>query len=205
MVLRRVVPSALVNENRVVLEGQPSEPLPPEQVYISPALTTVQDGERGDTLEDLPQESYEVPKTTWFGFFGWGRRKQSSPSQSIEVETAEKKWFELPEEVSWIRAELLEIKRYFPEVELFQDDSGSLVWKGNIEGLGEVEIHYPENYPRALPRLVIEEATKAEKAEILGKISELHSCTPAVALVVAMKCLLARRISNVVSNSSEKA
>jgi hypothetical protein len=204
MVLRRVIPSALVNENRVILEGEPSEPLPPEQVYISPVLG-VRDGQRGNTLEDLPQDSYEVPRTTWFLRFGWGRKK-SPPSQSVEVETIEKKWFELPEGISRLKAELLEMKRYFPELELFQDDFGSLVWKGNVAGLGEVEIHYPENYPKGLPRLVLN-ATEAEKAEIAGKISELHSCTPALALVIAMKYFLARRISNVVSNSSrsEKA
>jgi hypothetical protein len=204
MVLRRVIPSALVNENRVVLEGGPSEPLPPEHVYISPALG-VRDGERGDALEDLPRDSYEVPKTTWFLRFGWGRKKPS-PSQPFVVKTAEK-WFERPEGISRLRAEMLEMKRYFPELELFRDDSGSLIWKGNIEGLGEIEIHYPENYPRNLPRLVVAKATKAEQAEIAGKMSEHLSCTPAVALVIAMKCLLARRVSNVVAKSgrSEEA
>jgi len=212
MVLRRV-PSALVNADRVVLEGEPTEELPLGQVYISPTVG-VRDGERGDTIEDLPNDAREIPKTEYFGIFGLGRKKRSSPPQSFETETVsietaltEKKWFELPEGISRLRAELLEMKRYFPELELYQNDVGSLVWKGEIEGLGEVEVQYPEVYPRGLPRLVLK-TTEAEKSELARKIFEHHfQVTPAVALVIAMK-YLARRIPNgVVSDSSgsEKA
>jgi hypothetical protein len=208
MVLRRVLPSALVNQNRVVLEGEPSEQLPAEHCYVSPALGVL-DGENGDTIEDLPADVYEVPKTTWFLRFGWGREKRPSPSRSIEIKPTENRWFELPDGMSRLKAEILEINRFFKgELELFQDDSGSLVWKGTVEGLGEIETHYPRDYPRGLPRIVLN-AAEADKTELAMKISGHHSnVTPAVALVIAIKYFLARRFSNgVVSkpSGSEKA
>ena len=205
--LRKVVPSGLLNGSKIILEGQPGEPLPPEQVYISPALGKAYDGERGDTIESLPPDAKEIDKTIWYGF-GWGKKKQSSPPQSVATGTTGKKWFELPEGINRLRTELLEMKRYFPEFELYQDDSGLLIWKGNVGGLGEVEILYPEGYPVVLPRLAIAELTEAEKAELAGNISEHHSImTPTVALVIAVKYFLARRIPNAVvpnSRGSEK-
>lgn len=83
MVLRRLVPSALLNDSRVVLEGGSDESLPSGQVYVSPTSGKVYDGSRGDSLAQLPPDATEVKRTTWWVRLRWKKREGENPSQSF--------------------------------------------------------------------------------------------------------------------------
>ena len=205
MVYRRVVPQALLNENRVVLEGSPDERLPSGQVYVSPMSRRVYDREKGDRLANLPPDATEIPKTTWWLKFPqlWkGRGADKAPqipfplaaiNRGMESQEAWS-WYKVPAEIQRLKAEYQEMKRYFPDFDLYQDDLSMLLWIGSIESLGEIRIQYAADYPRSPFKVTVIGATDSQNAEINEKISEYRalSITPAGALIVAMRFLLAK-------------
>jgi hypothetical protein len=209
MVLRRVVPSALLNDNRVVIEGEANERLPRDYVYVSPTTRRVYDRGKGDTVSSLPADSLEVPKTTWwFKFWKRGEIGSSPPSNpqregvgTPEVKPLETrpgqdlKWHETPEGVRRLKAEYLEMKRYFPDFELYQDDRQQMLWAGSIEGIGEIRIQYFSDRSKELFRLTAQNLTETQNMAIRQKIAEYQvlNITPTGALIVAMRYLLAER------------
>jgi hypothetical protein len=48
-------------------EGDESELLPVDRVYIDPISGSVRDGCRGHRLGDLHGHEIEIPRTTWYG------------------------------------------------------------------------------------------------------------------------------------------
>jgi len=209
LVYRKVVPQALLNENRVVLQGSPDERLPGGQVYVSPTSRRVYDGEKGDRLANLPPDATEIPKTTWWLKLPqlWkGRGADKAPQipfpvagrateMAAEMENQEaRSWYGTPAEIQRLKAEYQEMKRYFPDFDLYQDDLSMLVWIGSIEGLGETRIQYPADYPRSPFKLKVIGATDSQNAEVNEKISEYRALniTPAGALIVAMRMSLAK-------------
>lgn len=217
MVYRRVVPQALLNEDRVVLEGaDANERLPGGRVYVSPSSGRVYDGEKGDRLASLPPDSAEVDKTTWYlDLKFWNKKSggkpppqprtpQRKPIQiAVQRETEPTNWYQTSEGVRRLQAHFLEMNRYFHDFELCENGSGGMLWIGDL-GFSEVQLVYPDN-PEQLFRFVASNATESENSEINQKIAEYQrqKITPAAALIVAMRLILASRgkIDGVVPNS----
>jgi hypothetical protein len=206
MVSRRVLPSALLNDNRIVLEGEASERLPQDRVYVSPTTRRAYDGAKGDTISNLPPDAVEVDKTTWwFRFWKRGEKKPTPPptAQPIEpmpetrsLESHQGKWYEQPEGVRRLKAELLEMRRYFPDFELCQNDLGDLLWLGNIAGIGEITIQYQSDSLGERFLLTAQNLTEEQNAEINQKVApyQRSNITPTGALIVAIRCILAERV-----------
>lgn len=205
MVLRRVVPSALLNEGRVVMEGEQGERLPEGRVYVSPTTRRVYDGAKGDVLNNLPPDAVEVDKTTWW-FRLWKRgEKNQSPlptTQPVEqtpettsLESHHGKWYEQPEGIRRLKAELLEMKRYFPDFELCQNDLEDLLWVGNIEGIGEITIQYQSDHSSDF-HVTVQNSTEEQNIGINRKIAGYQrlNITATGVLIVAMRYLIADRV-----------
>jgi len=206
MVLRRVLPSALLNDNRVVLEGEASERLPQDRVYVSPTTRRAYDGTKGDTISHLPPDAVEVDKTTWW--FRFWKRGENMPSPHPTTQPAEpmpetgpiegdrRRWYEQPEGVRRLKAELLEMKRYFPDFELCQNDSGNLLWSGRLGGIGETTIHYQSDNPNEWLHLAVENLTEEQNSDINQKVAtyQKSNITATGALIVALRCILAERV-----------
>jgi len=212
MVLRRVVPSALLNDSRVVLEGRQDERLPPEQVYVSPTSRRVYDGSRGDTLVQLPPDATEVKRTTWWIRLPWRRREELSHppsfSQNSRIEEMPRHWYDSPEGMQRLRLELMEMKRYFPDFDLYVDENDAVLFKGEIEGIGEARITYPENYPSQKFSMIFLSESESLNQELQTVLSQYSTITPAGSLIVAMRLILKRRkekVEPVVPDSRGKA
>jgi len=208
MVFRRVVPQALLNENRVVLEGgDRNQRLPSGRVYVSPSSGRVYDGEKGDRLTSLPPDATEIDKTTWYlELKFWGKKSGGKPP--LQLRTLQRKpiqiavqrepepaaWYQTSEGIRRLQAHFLEMNQYFHDFELCENESGALVWVGDF-GFGEVQLVYPDNYPEQLFRFVASNATESENSEINQKIAEYQrqDITPAGSLIVAMRLILASR------------
>jgi len=216
MVLRRVVPSALLNNDRVVIEGEAGERLPQNRVYVSPTTRKAYDGAKGDVLGNLPPDAVEVDKTTWwFRFWKRGDKNQSPPSttppiehmpEARPLETHQSKWYEKSEGVRRLKSELLEMRRYFPDFELCQNDVGDLLWVGNIEGLGEITIQYQRDNSDEHFQLCVQNLTEEQNVGINRKIAEYQrlNITATGTLIVTLRYLLGERVKEnaVVPDSS---
>jgi len=203
MVLRRIVPQALLNNNRVVLEGEGRERLPERRVYISPSTGRIYDSDKGDTIGNLPPDAVEVDKTTWW-FKLWRREKESCPSfdqrSNSNVEQAQEfkdegKWYDRQEGIMRLKADLAEMKRFFPNFELFKDDNEQILWAGKIDGIGEITIEYPSDYAKELFKVTAQGLTETQNTAIRQKIVEYQglNITPTDALIVTMRYLLAEK------------
>ena len=64
--IRKIVPQATVDEKRVQVSGDLASQLPDDYVYIDKGKGKIFDGRRGDRITDLPRDSVEVPRTTWW-------------------------------------------------------------------------------------------------------------------------------------------
>jgi len=197
VVLRRVVPSALLNDSRVVMEGRPDERLPTGQVYVSPTSGKVYDGFRGNTLAQLPSDATEVKRTTWWIRLPWRKREKLSPPQSFSlnsrIEGMPRYWYDSPEGMQRLRLELMEMKRYFPDFDLYIDENDAMLFKGEIEGIGEARITYPENYPSQKFSTILPSESESLKQELQTVLSQYPTITPASSLIVAMRLILKRR------------
>lgn len=196
MVLRRVVPSALLNDNRVELEGGSSERLPTDHVYVSPTSGKVYDGSRGDTLAQLSPDATEVKRTTWWIRLPWRRREELPSSSSLSEDSGiqePRHWYNLPEVTQRLRLELMEMKRYFPDFELYVDDNDVMLLKGEIDGLGDAIITYPKNYPSQKFSMLFPDESESMNRELQTEISQFPTITPAGSLIVAIRLILKRR------------
>lgn len=200
MVLRRVVPSALLDNNRVIVEGEASERLPRDHVYVSPASGRTYDREKGDTVADLPPEAVEVPKSTWWIKFWRRGSKQSQPPPTPPLETAstdaqQETWYEKDQGINRLKAEYQEMRRYFPDFSLYQNESGSLLWNGVIKGIGEVRVLYPPKYLKTLLKLVVPNLTETENNEINQEVARfwIRNFTPAQAMVFLIRHMLEKK------------
>jgi len=211
LVLRRVVPSALLNNSRVELEGTPNESLPTGQVYVSPTSGKVYDGSRGDTLAQLSPDATEVKRTTWFIRLPWRRREELSPSPSLSEGSGVQEprhWYDSPEGTQRLRLELLEIKRYFPDFDLYVDENDAMLLKGEIDGVGEAIIRYPENYPSENISAIFSDESESLNRELQTMLSQYPTITPVGSIIVAIRLILKRRkekIEPVVPDSRGKA
>ena len=211
MVYRKVVPQGLLNQNRVAVEGSPDERLPSGQVYVSPASGKVYDRDKGDTLASLPPDAAEIPKTTWWLKAPqlWRGRRADKALQppfpvpkSVAEENQDSRWYITPVGIERLKTEYQEMKRYFPDFELYQDELGMLLWMGRLEGLGEIRIHYPAGYPISPFNVAVMDTTESQDAKLNEKISEYRTLgiTPTGALIVVLRFFLKEREANVVSD-----
>lgn len=152
MARRRVIPSALINEGQVVIEGEDHEPLPDdkEHVIVSPSTGRAYSRGRGNRVGDLPPDVWEIPKSTWYW---WIRRKKgngveekpslpppSSSSPSIDSDIMQMsrprcgRIADQPNAVAvndvlqsdalleTLRSDCASMQRYFPSFGLFYED-----------------------------------------------------------------------------------
>ncbi len=212
MVYRKVVPQGLLNQNRVVVEGSPDECLPSGQVYVSPASGRVYNRDKGDKLANLPQDATEIPKTTWWlkaPQLWRGRGADKAPQtpfpvpKSVAEASQETHWYFTPIGIERLKTEYQEMKRYFPDFELYQDDLGMLLWMGKLEGLGEIRLHYPADYPISPFNVAVMDTTESKDVKLNEKISEYRTLgiTPTGALIVVLRFFLKERGANVVSDN----
>lgn len=195
--MRRVVPSALLNNNRVIVEGEASERLPRDHVYVSPTSGRTYDREKGDTVADLPPEAVEVPKSTWWTKF-WRRGSEqpqpspTPPSETTSIVVQQERWYEKDQGIKRLKAEYQEMRRYFPDFSLYQDESGTLLWNGVIKGIGEVRVFYPLNYLKESIRIVMPNLTETENNNINQEVAKLwiRNFTPAQALILLIRRML---------------
>lgn len=200
MVLRRVVPSALLNNNRVIVEGEVKEGLPEDYVYVSPTSGRTYDRERGDTVADLPPEAVEVPKSTWYLKF-WKRRGEqpqplpTTPSKTTPIDDNQERWYEKDQGISRLKAEYQEMRRYFPDFSLYQNESGCLLWNGILKGIGKVSVVYPSNYLKEPPRVIMPDLTETKNDEINQEVKRfwVRNFTPALALILLIRRILEKK------------
>src|SRR2546428_12227498 len=137
--VRRISLNGLLDNDQVLLEGRPNETLPTGEVYISPATGQVRDGSRGDSLESLPPDSVQVPKTTW----GLRILRRPRPSPSFFLRFCNDRWIR-----NLIKGHIVEfsfLATFFPElddVELCTDQNDRIWLHGRVGELGEVIIEY---------------------------------------------------------------
>lgn len=177
-----MLPSALLNEGRVQVEGSPEAKLPGGRVYVSPTTGRSYDGDRGDTLASLPADAVEVRKQG-FGLRLWGRGgERPSPLFS--------KWYESQQGLERLRRETQLMQAYFPDFGLCRDEAnGQMAWTGKIEGIGELEIVYPEDYPARHPFVnILGKEDLSVKANIL--ISQAGDITPVAAVIITMRLFI---------------
>jgi hypothetical protein len=176
---RKVLPSALLSEGRVEVEGSPDARLPGGRVYVSPTTGRSYDGDRGDTLASLPADAVEVRKQA-FGLRIWGREGER-PSSLFS------KWYESQQGLERLRRETQLMQAYFPDFGLCRDEaSGQMAWTGKIEGIGELEIVYPEDYPARHPFVnILGKEDLSVKVNVL--ISQSGDITPVATIIIAMR------------------
>lgn len=181
---RRVVPSALLNEGRVEVEGSPNQRLPSGVVYVSPTTGRSYDGDRGDTLASLPADAIEIRKQG-FGLRIEGEGLLPSPRFS--------KWYETGQGMQRLKREVELMQAYFPDFDLCVDENNSdMAWRGQIKGIGEIEIVYPRDYPNR--RFFINILGKEDENFRLNLIvSQAGDITPVAALIIAMRFFLEER------------
>ncbi len=68
MTIKRVEIESVVGSKHgpTILEGEITDKLPDNLVFINPTKGTSLDGARGNTLQDLEGGEIEIPLTTWY-------------------------------------------------------------------------------------------------------------------------------------------
>lgn len=185
MTQRKILPSALINEGRIVVEGESNEKLPPEKVYVSPSTERSYDGRQGAKLGQLPSDAIEMDRSTW-GRRPWIRKEEGKSNPSNPIFSGQ--WYEHVEGTQKLREELIEMNQAYPMMALYLDENNQMLWKGYIEKLGDVEIRFPDEYPDTRFNMSlmnqVESFTEKVNKNIKGR-----KVSPAAGIHIALKLL----------------
>jgi len=138
------------------------------KVYVDP--------KRGKVSNKPTPDSVPIPRTIWF-------------STSEEDHPL----FSIPEVKERIANEAAEMALYFPDFDLYQDESGALFWLGKIDGIGEMKITYPQSYPSQKFTVEALDQLESFNEELQRLIWSYDDITPVGALIVTMRFFLLKK------------
>jgi hypothetical protein len=136
------------------------------KVYVNPT--------KGTVSSKPSEDSVAIPTTTWW--------RANSPLFSID-KVRER-----------IAREAAEMSIYFPDFRLCEGDGGEIFWTGNIDGIGELRITYPQTYPTQ--KFLVEALDQEESfnEELKRLVWSYDGITPAGSIIVTMRLFLLRKL-----------
>ena len=142
------------------------------QVYVDP---------RTGTVSDKPtRDSVAIDSTIWWGANAAGGEPSSPVFSNSEVRKR-------------IRLEAAEMAVYFPDFSLHSN--GTTFWQGEIEGMGEVKVTYPQTYPAQRFTVEVIGLEGAFNESLRQLVWSYDGITPAGAVIVTMRMFLRDKVA----------
>jgi len=118
--MRRIPIESLADgqHGRIALEGENTERLPKDRVYIDPKTGRIVDGGKGGKMGDLKGGMAELPKTTWWNM-----------------------------DIGRLEIEAREMLRVFERKYELYEDKGEYFWKGRTPSSHTIRAVYAPNHP----------------------------------------------------------
>jgi len=142
-----------------------------KKVYVSPT--------RGRVLDRPSDDSIAVDRSTW-----WGESPKKEPVSPL---------FSVPEVAKKINDEVKEMAIYFPDFVLRRNKD--VFWQGKIDGLGEVKIIYPLNYPSQKFLVEVLDLDESFNESLKDLVCWYDNLTPAGAVIISMRLFLRDRVA----------